>query len=127
MGSGNKLEETLDLPVSDDDLLKELEERYKYSDDPDLKEVAMLALEAYKSQMIDSMNFEPKYRSRALEVARQYLDIAKDALSKKEDYEIKREKNAPKGKDDENDNEEPKIGDRNGLLLELHKNKKEAS
>lgn len=123
MDDRSKLEETLELPATDSELIRELEEKFKFSDDPDLKEIAKLALESYKSQMMDIMNFEPKYRSRALEVANQYLNLAKDALAKNEDLDIKRDKGKPK--DDEETPKESGV-DRNALLLEFNKKNKSA-
>ena len=83
----------------------------KIPDDPVLGDVVRLALEAYKDQMQNIQFMEPKYRARALEVAQQYLNLAKDALSKKEDLRQKDIKlnSLAKGKNEggleENDNQ----------------------
>ena len=109
-----KLEETFNLPSSEEELMKELEDKYSFTSNPDLNEVAKLALTAYKEQMLDIMHFEPKYRSRALEVAQQYLNLAKDALAKDQDIMIKKGKLEPKGE------EESEGGiDRNELMLHV--------
>lgn len=126
------LEKTFNLPASEDELLKELEEKYSFSSNPDLNEVAKLALTAYKEQMLDIMALEPKYRSRALEVANQYLNLAKDAMAKDEDIQLKKRKEARENKE-EGDEELSEEGngatvDRNEFMLRLiEKNKKQAN
>lgn len=87
-----KLEETFGLPKEESEMIAELEKRYNCSTDPNLKEIAQLALKAYKEQMLDTSNFEPKYRARNLEVAQTFLALAKDALAKDEDLRLKAEK-----------------------------------
>ena len=114
-----KIEDTLDLPVNESELMKELEEKYGFSSDPNLSEIAKLALTAYKDQMMDIMHFEPKYRSRALEVAQQYLTLAKDAISKEEDLRIKENKSKPSEPGKEESGSESKTFDKNEILMEL--------
>ena len=82
-----KLEETFNLEPTgeNDDELFTLD----VPDDADLSDVARLALEAYKSQIESIMIMEPKYRARSLEVARQFLDVAKDAMSKDQELQLK--------------------------------------
>lgn len=58
----------------------------------ELDAVARLALEAYKEQMEQIQMIEPKYRSRALEVAQRYLETAKDSIARQEDLKLKLEK-----------------------------------
>jgi len=126
----SKLEDTFGLPASDDPMLKELEERYNFTDNPDLNEVAQLALKAYKEQMLDIANFDAKYRARNIEVAQTFLALAKDALAKDEDLRLKEEKQnqikTPKEdsnkKDDDEDEDKP--FDRDEFLVELVKKKK---
>lgn len=120
----SKLEETLDLPPSEAQLVEELEKKYEFSSDPDLKEIAKLGLTAYKEQMLDIMNMEPKYRSRALEVAQQYLNLAKDALAKDEDIRLKQEKQDQGKKDTKDEDEEKETLDRNEVLMEINNLKK---
>jgi hypothetical protein len=121
----DKLNETFNLPTSQEELVAELEKRYQFSEDPDLKEVARLSLEAYKEQMVDIKNFEPKYRARSLEVANQYLNLAKDALAKDEEIRMKREKldsDLKKKKEKENGEEggeEEGTFDRDEFMLRL--------
>lgn len=104
----SKLEETFGLPASDDPMLQELEARYNFTDNPDLCEIASLALQAYKEQMLDIANFDPKFRARNIEVAQTFLVLAKDALAKDEDLKLKAEKqNQDRLKKDKDD-----IGDR---------------
>ena len=115
----DKLEETFGLSPSEESMIKELEERYNYSTDPDLKEIAQLALKAYKEQMFDTSNFEPKYRARNLEVAQTFLALAKDALAKDEDLRLKAEK---QNQSKNPDKETPEAGfDRDEFLNELKK------
>ena len=114
-----KLERTFDLPKSEDEILAELEEKYNFSDNPNLSEIVKLALTAYKDQMADVINTEPKFRARLLEVAQQYLNLAKDAIAKDQDLRLKEEKqNQDKKGGDEPEGEE-EVVDRNELLLEL--------
>ena len=119
----DKLNETFNLPKSEQELVAELEKRYEFSEDPDLKEVARLALTAYKEQMLDITNFEPKYRARSLEVANQYLNLAKDALAKDEDLRLKREKQNADKKKKEGEEGEGEEGDgdfdRDDFMLKL--------
>lgn len=115
------LEKTFDLPHTTDPRLQEkLDELFKYSEHPELNEVARMALAAYKDMMLDIQNFEPKYRARSLEVAAQYLNLAKDALAKEKDLEIKEKKTLGSGNPEETPEESETI-DRNEILLELDK------
>ena len=121
------LEQTFNLPASEDELMKELEEKYKFSSNPDLNEIAKLALTAYKDQMMDIMSLEPKYRSRALEVANQYLNLAKDALAKDQDHLIKKGK-LPKDEGEGEEEGADEVVDRNDFMLRLvEDNKKKVS
>lgn len=121
----SKLEETFGLNASDDPLLKELEERYNFSENPNLNEVAQLALKAYKEQMLDVSNFDPKYRARNIEVAQSFLVLAKDALAKDEDLRLKEEKQNQSKKDDETPKDDETF-DRDEFLVELKKVSKKA-
>ena len=126
-----KLIETFNLPETEEELLKELEEKFKFSSNPDLNEIAKIALTAYKDQMLDVMHFDPKYRSRALEVANQFLTIAKDAISKQEEIEIKKELNElkreqVKGKENPNTDNDVVI-DRDAVLLEFKKRERKTN
>jgi len=121
----SKLEDTFGLPASDDPMLKELEERYNFSDNPNLNEVAQLALKAYKEQMLDIANFDAKYRARNIEVAQTFLVLAKDALAKDEDLRLKEEKqNQSKTPEDTGKKTEDKPFDRDEFLVELVKKNK---
>ena len=123
----DKLNETFNLPESQEELVADLRKRYERSEDPDLKEIAKLSLDAYAEQMVDIKNFEPKYRARSLEVAQQYLNLAKDALAKDEDLRLKREKQeadkkkkATDGEEEDGDGEE-EVFDREDFMLQLVK------
>lgn len=86
------IEKTFDLPH--DDELEELESLLLIDipDNPELKDIARIALETYKKQIELMAQIEPKYRQRYLEVANGYLNTAKEALSKIEDVRQKQEK-----------------------------------
>ena len=61
-------------------------------DDPNLDTIITFALRAYKEQMEDIVLIEPKNRIRYLEIAERFLEEAKDAMYKKEQIRIAREK-----------------------------------
>lgn len=117
-----KLEETFNLPAENSEMLAELEARYDSSDDPDLKEVARMALDAYKEIMLDVMNYDVKYKARQAEVAQTFLNLAKDALAKDRDLNLKEEKQNDSKKDD--DPEAEQTFDRDQFLVELNKKSK---
>jgi len=77
----------------DDDFKIEIPEN------PTLSDIARLALEAYRDQMGDSLHIEPKYRARNLEVSEKYLNLAKEAIHKKEELKLKQEKQDGTDKD----------------------------
>jgi len=112
-----KLIQTFDLPKDSSEMIAELENRYNHSEDPDLKEIARMALDAYKEQMLDTSNFEPKYRARNFEVAQTFLNLAKDALAKDTDLRLKEEKQNQSKSDDTPKPEES--FDRDEFLVEL--------
>ena len=60
--------------------------------DPRLDDITRLALQAYKDAMMDLPNIEPRFRSRHQEVTQQYLNIAKDAMAKRIDLDLKSRK-----------------------------------
>ena len=118
------LTKTFNLEESDDPMLHELEALYSFSDNPDLDEISLLALNAYKSQMMDIMNVEPKYRSKLLEVAQSYLNLAKDALAKNEDLRIKANKQIKEPKTEEGEGASTHGMTRNEILNEVDKGNK---
>lgn len=115
-----KLEQTFNLPTENSDILAELEARYSASDDPDLKEVARLALDAYKEIMIDIVNYDVKYKARQAEVAQTFLNLAKDALAKNIDLNLKEQK-LNQGKKEEEDPDKENTFDRDKFLVELQR------
>lgn len=117
----SKLETTFDLSPSDDPLLEELNKRYNFTDNPNLSEVAQLALKAYKEQMLDVANFDPKYRARNIEVAQTFLALAKDALAKEEDLRLKEEKQNADTKPKGEVEPESDTFDRDEFLVKLKK------
>lgn len=54
--------------------------------------IASLALATYKAQMEDIVHIEPKNRPKFLEVAKEFLAQAKDAIDKKEKLRLGRDK-----------------------------------
>jgi hypothetical protein len=118
MTTEHPLEKTFNLPTQED--IEELENRLEIElpDDAGLKDIAKLALDAYKNQLQEIHRIEPKYRARAFEVAQMYLDVAKDALGKEADVKLKKEKmDIDAGKNDKPDSE-PRIPKRE-ILDEL--------
>lgn len=94
--------------------------------DPTYDDMIQLALKAYKNQM-DSVNQIPaKSRSRYLEVAQQYLNIAATALKNKKDHEFKEIQERSKSESDEDETEKTKTGSvsRRDLLEEIQKRAK---
>lgn len=61
-------------------------------DDPTLDTIIELSLSAYKEQMEVIGLVEPKNRVKYLEVAERFLNQAKDAMAKKENLTIQRDK-----------------------------------
>lgn len=59
-------------------------------DDPDLDTTINLALQAYKENAEIINMVDPKNRIRYMEIGAKYLDLAKDAMHKKESLEIQR-------------------------------------
>jgi len=55
-----------------------------------LDDITHMALYAYKEQLKDVTQVPARYRQRALEVAQTYLNLAKDAVSKRDDNDIKK-------------------------------------
>lgn len=116
-----KLEETFNV----EDYAKD-EELYtlEIPDEATLDDVSRLALEAYKAQMEQIASMEPKYRSRAFEVAQHYLSLVKDAITKKADLEQKQQKlDQDSGKNEEKD-DTPKTS-RKAILTEINRKKRQ--
>lgn len=87
------IEDSLGIDPSDEyDEFADLLLKIEIPDDPELKDIIKLALEGYKTQMEDIQHIEPKFRARSLEVAKMYLDLAKDAITKNADLKLKFEK-----------------------------------
>lgn len=66
---------------------------FPYDDIPEhltLDDIAHMATYAYREQVKDAQNIPTKNRPRAMEVAKNYLDLAKDAVHKRDDHEIKK-------------------------------------
>lgn len=61
-------------------------------DDPTLDTIIELSLSAYKEQMEVIGLVEPKNRVKYLEVAERFLNQAKDAMAKKENLTLQRDK-----------------------------------
>ena len=75
-------------------------------ENPTLDDITKLALNAYKDAMGDMIHMEVKYKARNREVTQRYLEIARDALAKKEDIVLRDRKldmdENKKGKKEEN-------------------------
>lgn len=112
-----KLEETFNLEPSEE--FAELEARYQASDNPDLKEVARMALDAYAELMKDVSNFEAKYRARNVEVAQTFLNLAKDALAKDIDLRLKEEKQNQTKEPTGEETPDGETFDRDAFLVDL--------
>lgn len=61
----------------------------KIPDDPTMKDVVLFALDQYKDLVNESKLLEPEQRIPQLELAKQYLDLAKDTMYKESDLQIK--------------------------------------
>lgn len=86
------LDKAFDVP--DDRLIDDSNTDIEIPEDPNLDTIISLSLKAYKEQMEDIIMIEPKNRARYLEVAERFLDQAKDAMAKKEQLRLQREKQA---------------------------------
>lgn len=84
------LDKAFDVP--DDRLIDDSNTDIEIPEDPTLDTIISLSLKAYKEQMEDIVMIEPKNRARYLEVAERFLDQAKDAMAKKEQLRLQREK-----------------------------------
>jgi hypothetical protein len=84
------LDKAFDVP--DDRLIDDSIESIVIPEDPNLDTIISLCLKAYKDQMEDIIMIEPKNRARYLEVAEKFLNQAKDAIAKKEQLALMREK-----------------------------------
>lgn len=85
------LDKTFDLPPEVESMEQSIKE-IDIPENPELKDIAAIALDAYKDMMATMRNMDPKYRNRLLEVAQSYLETAKDAIARAEDLKQKREK-----------------------------------
>lgn len=121
-----KLSETLNMDEIPEELRDEIFE-ITIPEDADLDDVTRLALDAYKMQMESIINIEPKYRARALEVAKQYLDLAMTSMSKKKELDQKERKlNKDLGGTDKKPSDEEQTVSRQQILKELAASKKRA-
>lgn len=125
------LSETLDMNPDNIDEDEEFKNRTDIPEEAELNDVIKLALKVYRELMDDIEYIAPKNRVKHLEVAERYLNQAKDAMYKKEQILLSREKfeASKKGKDSDkdtsNDNgEEEKKFDRKSLLAEVSKEKR---
>lgn len=92
MSTQHPLDRYLDVS-SEDSLDDEIELITAPSaEDASLDTIIEFALKAYTEQMNDMVHIEPKNRIRFLEVAEKFLDQAKDAIAKKEQLNLAREK-----------------------------------
>jgi len=125
MSKKHPLEETFNIKPASVEVLEEQFAHLDIPENPELDDITRLALEAYRDQMKDIMCMEPKYRSRALEVAQTYLNLAKESLTKNEELTQKREKlDKDLGKDKEGEEDEEESFSRKSLLMEIDNSRK---
>lgn len=118
----DKFSETFNMNEMDEATRREIVgiiNQIEITEDPTLQEIAVMALESYKMQMMDIANIEPKFRSRALEVAQMFLTVAKDAVAKKNDNEFKHKKLDAELEDENEDENENTGSDKDAILMEL--------
>lgn len=121
-----QLEETFNIDGGDSDENVVAVFDLEIPADAKLSDISKLALEAYKMQMENIQHIEPQYRARSLEVAKQYLELAKAAIADDLKYQQAQEKldrdNGSKGGEGEGEsegNEESSGLSRHELLLAL--------
>ena len=61
-------------------------------DNPTLDDIARISLEVFSDSIRKLSEVPAPYRARSLEVSKQYLDLSKDAIHKKEDLKQKDKK-----------------------------------
>lgn len=91
----------------------------------DLDTIAYMAVHSYKQQLQDINELPLKQRQRALEVAQNYLSLAKDSIHKRDDLEIKAlSKKSPKqiNTNDDDEESESKTISRNEAYERLNNN-----
>ena len=110
----------------DDEFVNETE----IPEEAQLNDIIKMSLGVYKDVMDNLQYIEVKHRPRHLDVAEKYLNQAKDAMYKKEQLLLNREKfeHSKKGKKDPEEGEDEPSGkvDRRQLLTEIS-NKRKAS
>lgn len=113
MASNEKLHETFNLDPEgyDDESEDEVEGslQFPYEDIPtelSLDDITYMAVHSYREQLKDINEMPVKHRQRALEVAHNYLSLAKDSIYRREDLELKAtKKNGTKSINTEEDDE----------------------
>jgi len=111
----DKLKETFNLENEGEDEEESLPE-FPYDDIPpelSLDDIAHMAVYAYREQLKDAKNIPVKNRSRALDVAKSYLTIAKDAVQQREEQAIK--KQTKRINTVEQDSDENKLEDKQSI------------
>lgn len=88
MPQTHPLDATFNMP-SDQLMSDILGTNIKIPDDPTLRTIVEFALDQYKSLVEESMLLEPDQRLRHMEMAKEYLKIAKDAMREDADLSIK--------------------------------------
>lgn len=86
------LEKAFDMA---DEYLDESMSEFEIPTHPTLDTIIGFALTAYKDQMDVMMLVEPKNRIKYMEIAEKFLGQAKDAMTKKENLQIQRDKIIP--------------------------------
>lgn len=114
----DQLSKTFDLPSDEDLTDAEAYIKINLPENPALRDIVTLALQAYSAQMGMAGHVEPKYRHRTLEVAQTYLQTAMDAIAKDRELMMKQEK---QDRDANKDKDESETGllDRDTVLNDI--------
>lgn len=86
--SDHPLDEALNVDSSEE-VKKIFGMSVELPEDPTMRDVVMFALKEYKNLTEEAQLLEPESKLKTLELAKQYLDLAKDTMYKQSDLEIK--------------------------------------
>lgn len=85
MSDDNDLKDIIDPDDADNSIFQDTIDEIIIPDNPTLNDLVKLSLKTFKTQMEDIQLMEPRFKSRALEVSRQYLELAQNTLVKIEE------------------------------------------
>lgn len=110
------------------DILAMNEFEVEFPEDAQLDDISRLALEAYKMQIENLQFIEPKFRNRYLEVAANYLNLARDSIKQSNELKQKDTKlDLDIVKADLGENVKEKLGKAKSNLYKIVKKKKNAA